>query len=78
MGGTLTADLVEFEAKRALEGLNSDKRIENQRFASVLVCPPAPPPLAAEPLFRQRVTDRGVASVSAALTDAAWWGWGRC
>ena len=37
VGGTLTADLVEFEAKRALEGLNAEKRSENQRLASVLV-----------------------------------------
>jgi FKBP12-rapamycin complex-associated protein len=36
-GGTLTADFVEFEVKRALEGLNSEKRVEQQRLASVLV-----------------------------------------
>ena len=27
-GGTLTADFVEFETKRALEGLNAEKRSE--------------------------------------------------
>ena len=27
-GGTLTADFVEFEMKRALEGLNAEKRSE--------------------------------------------------
>lgn len=32
-GGTLTADFVEFEVKRALEGLNSEKRVEQQRLA---------------------------------------------
>ena len=37
-GGTLTADFVEFEMKRALEGLNAEKRSEHHRLASVLVC----------------------------------------
>ncbi len=37
-GGTLTADFVEFEVKRALEGLNSEKRSEHHRLAAVLVC----------------------------------------
>jgi len=37
-GGTLTADFVEFEMKRALEGLNSEKRSEHHRLAAVLVC----------------------------------------
>jgi hypothetical protein len=37
-GGTLTADFVEFEVKRALEGLNAEKRSEHHRLAAVLVC----------------------------------------
>ena len=37
-GGTLTADFVEFEMKRALESLNGEKRSEHQRLAAVLVC----------------------------------------
>jgi FKBP12-rapamycin complex-associated protein len=37
-GGTLTADFVEFEMKRALEGLNAEKRSEHHRLAAVLVC----------------------------------------
>eukprot|EP00960_Hanusia_phi_P069061 766993-Hanusia_phi.AAC.4 len=37
-GGTLTADFVEFEMKRALEGLNTSKRSEHQKLASLLVC----------------------------------------
>jgi serine/threonine-protein kinase mTOR len=36
-GGTQAAELVEFEAKRALEGLAFDKKNENQRLASALV-----------------------------------------
>ena len=37
-GGTLTADFVEFETKRALESLNAEKRSEHHRLAAVLVC----------------------------------------